>query len=356
MRTTWTAVLLATLGACATPYKLDPKKVQAVTLHTANGEDTVCVGGPPQQAQAEVVLDNGTRVVSWVPGRSKKALLEVKDFAWAGERADIDGDGVVRPAGDPVATMDQPIRVRATVVGRPDMSAAMELRPRYDCGVALRFDGAPGRNGSDGTSGTDGFDGSSASGDSSPGNGTDGGNGADGDPGKPGGAGAAVDVVLTMAPASATGEARAVARISAPGRGIQTVMFALTGPALSISARGGNGGKGGDGGNPGHGGKAGTNSDNNSSGSPGRDGSYGSDGKGGTGGAGGIVVVHYDPAHPELKEHVAVDTRGGDGGRHGGQAGRSGSPAVFVPLTAITSSAASATSDSASPANQPGVR
>ncbi|MCW5808672.1 MAG: hypothetical protein KIT31_40355, partial [Deltaproteobacteria bacterium] len=215
MRALLAAVPLVT--ACAGYAQLDPKKVTAVAVTTADGSGAFCAGAPPVQLKAIATVEGGRRYATWEQRdrrRTTDGRLRFASFQWSADGARVDGDGYL-VASDLLATLDAPIRVRASVIGRDAVAGEAAIAPRFDCGVAIDLSGRAGDDGMNGSDGSSGSSGSSGDDDSSGGDGGRGGDGDDGKPGERGAPGPALDVAIGVV---ATAQQRlALVRVTVTG-------------------------------------------------------------------------------------------------------------------------------------------
>lgn len=209
----------------------------------------------------------------------------------------INQSGVVKMPETPSQSDGNTGVVTIAVPGKPDLTAQVQVFPRYDIAYRAHYSGADGLSGNDGVNGIDGTDGMNGSMD--PNNPTAGSNGTDGTDGTPGGNGSdgndGPPVLIRVAkwPGS-----RPLLEVSVqPSMGLEKwFLLDPNGGSITVTSDGGSGGSAGRGGRGGKGGSGGIGGFGQPNGLSGRDGLNGTDGMRGSDGAPGQITMIYDPA------------------------------------------------------------
>ena len=296
-------------GSKTNAEAFDPAAVTDVTLARVDGKKTFCAAEAPIELALVATTSDGR---TW-SNREGDHRLPGDALTWSANGGEVEG-GTFRPALATMASPPRPVTIDAHVAHN---ETSLTLEPSFDCEQMAAFSGAAGEVGAGGVSGPQGNSAGSGQ------NGGAGGAGSDGSRGADGLDAPAVRVALGYVETDAG--RLVLARVS-DGSRTAYVLVDPNGPPLTIDARGGAGGQGGSGGAGGLGGfgySEGTvGACCNTAGGSG--GIGGAGGPGGDGGRGAKVVVEYDKAHPELRQRVEIDNRGGAAGP-GGFGGASGS-------------------------------
>lgn len=295
--------------ACGPSYKkLKVDKIQSVAVTVEDQQQRFCAY-QPAPLRVVVTYRDGKQAQSRAPGEKSDGRLRRSEFQWSSNHGTIDSEAVLSLPGDPLAWFDEPIRVSALVIARPELVGETTLLPRFDCGGTVRLEGAEGARG------------------------------GEAEHGGPGEAGPELHVALGYVQPKRGGRLVLV-RVQNGSEEPEHFIVAPRGPRtrqLVIDARGGAGGRGGQG-VMGHAGTAGIDGQDGAAGvecdgTPGQDGTEGEaggpgdpGGNGGPGGRGGSVLVRYDARFPELPDQIQIRVEGGDGGLlgPGGPGGRGG--------------------------------
>ena len=310
----WLVTACGAHGSGARRADLDPAKVTAIQVATADGKPTFCANGPPVQLKATVQMQGGGALETG----DAEGNLGFDRFEWYPSAGEVDKQGKLRAPADPFALVDRTVQVTVRVTGRTDVEGKLELSPSFACGGVADARGQAGQAGAaggPGVAGRIGREGNAVAAAS---------NGELGTPGEPGGAGTdgrpgpSVDVALAWVKTQKHG------RLVLVRAGSASFLVDPAGGKLTFAVDGGAGGAGGPGGKGGDGGDGGGSSAQAGQEGVGGDGSDGgAGGRGGKGGDGGTVRVQYDSRHPELMDAIQISSRGGAGGS-GGEGGRAG--------------------------------
>ncbi len=302
-------VIAVSLAACGPSYsELKVDKIKTVSVAAEDLGVDFCAY-KPVPLRVLVTYRDGKQVKSRAAGEGPKGRVRASAFQWSSSPGTIDGDAVLSLPLAVLAWFDEPIRVSARVLARPELVGESTLRPRFDCGGTVDLRGAAGARG---------------------------GEAEDGGPGAPG---PDAEIALAYVETQRSGRLVLVRVDSGTGEREHYLISPHSSENLFvIDARGGAGGRGGQGvsgvdGAPGVDGEVGRDGLQCADGTAGGDGTDGEPGgpggpgrNGGQGGNGGRVVVRYDARFPELPRLIRVRVEGGEGGEigAGGAGGRGG--------------------------------
>jgi hypothetical protein len=269
-------------------------------------------GGLAPGASAHLILvaataDNKTYATAGAGGG--KVLLD--SYTLTTRIVSLNSKGVVSMPSDARVSDGQIGHLTATVVGRPQLSAELDIPVRYDADFTASFSGRAGMDGLNGSDGLDGIPGSDGSTDpnnpSAGGAGGNGGNGEDGKDGDDGRPGPSVSVWVTLR--STPQPALLQARVSSGGKDQYFLIDPERG-SLTVISQGGRAGSGGRGGHGGRGGSGGSGWPPGTPGSPGFDGHSGQDGRPGPGGQ---INATVDPSARAYLGRLHLSSRSGAG-------------------------------------------
>lgn len=222
-------------------------------------------------------------------GKIRWADLDVKATV-----VTVSDKGVVQMPKLPWQSDGKVGHVQVTVPGKPELTAGIDVTPRYNVAYRATFSGDNGPNGMDGTNGISGTSGLTGSIDpnhpSAGGNGSDGTNGTSGNNGGMGGDGPPVLVEVALWPGD---HPLLEVAVSISAKDKEWYLIDPNGGSLTVASAGGPGGNGGHGGKGGRGGSGGIGTPN---GMDGHDGLDGQDGLRGMDGSPGRITMVYDPA------------------------------------------------------------
>ncbi len=292
-------MLSAPLMGCGIPA-IDAAKVQQLTVATLSRGETFC----PTEDKPLLVQARMAKGELRATNDSFGEPFDAGELEWgvspaAGTVKSNRLDVRFIPNLDMTPVLEQDVTLSVRMRKNAAAAGGLRLAPDFSCAQTVYYGGAGGAPGNPGYSGEYGGAGA---------NGTNGGRGEDAMP---------LEVTVKLINTSKRGPLAAV-HVSRPNDGASGTFFVEpTRGRITVDNRGGRGGDGGDGGDGGRGADAEV-CKRGRPGGPGGNGGYGGDG-----GNGGPVTVRIDASHPELRDVVSVDNRGGSGG-NGGSGGRGG--------------------------------